>query len=74
MREVADGDSGRCQMIEHHLDDDMLLHYSAGTLAEGWSVAVATHLALCPSCRADLAMLENVGATFLNPKTRAKTM
>ncbi|TAX26475.1 ChrR family anti-sigma-E factor [Rhizobium leguminosarum] len=59
-------------MIEHHLDDDMLLHYSAGTLAEGWSVAVATHLALCPSCRANLAMLENVGGYFLESQDAGK--
>jgi len=65
MRETADGASGKRQMIEHHLDDDMLVHYSAGTLAEGWSVAVATHLALCPACRSNLAMLESVGGYFL---------
>ncbi|RUL99326.1 ChrR family anti-sigma-E factor [Rhizobium chutanense] len=52
-------------MIEHHLDDDMLLQYSAGTLAEGWSIAVATHLALCPACRSKLAVLESVGGYFL---------
>lgn len=52
-------------MINHHLDDDMLLHYAAGSLAEGWSVAVATHLALCPACRAKLEVLESVGGYFL---------
>jgi putative transcriptional regulator len=65
MRETADGAPGRSQMIEHHLDDDMLVNYSAGTLAEGWSVAVATHLALCPACRAKLALFESVGGYFL---------
>ncbi|WP_111565250.1 ChrR family anti-sigma-E factor [Rhizobium sp. AN80A] len=53
-------------MIEHHLDDDMLLQYAAGTLAEGWSVAVATHLALCPECRSKLAVLESVGGYFID--------
>jgi len=53
-------------MIEHHLDDDMLLQYAAGTLAEGWSVAVATHLALCPACRSKLSVLESVGGYFID--------
>jgi putative transcriptional regulator len=35
----------------HHISDDLLLSYEAGSLAEGWSLAVATHLALCPECR-----------------------
>ncbi|KAA0682028.1 transcriptional regulator [Neorhizobium sp. P12A] len=52
-------------MIKHHLDDDMLVDYSAGTLAEGWSVAVATHLALCPACRTKIDMLDSVGGYFL---------
>jgi putative transcriptional regulator len=56
-------------MIEHHLDDDMLQQYAAGTLAEGWSVAVATHLALCPACRAKLSMLESVGGYFIENET-----
>lgn len=56
-------------MIEHHLDDDMLLQYAAGTLAEGWSVAVATHLALCPACRSKLSILESVGGYFIDSET-----
>ncbi len=52
-------------MIQHHLDEEMLAHYSAGILAEGWSVAVATHLALCPACRASLNMFESLGGYFL---------
>jgi putative transcriptional regulator len=51
--------------MKHHVDDDMLVHYSAGTLAEGWSVAVATHLSLCPTCRSRCATLESVGGYFL---------
>jgi len=66
MRETARSASGRSQMIEHHLDDDMLQQYAAGTLAEGWSVAVATHLALCPACRSKLSVLESVGGYFID--------
>ncbi|MBB5661849.1 putative transcriptional regulator [Rhizobium leguminosarum] len=56
-------------MIEHHLDYDMLQQYAAGTLAEGWSVAVATHLALCPACRSKLSVLESVGGYFIDNET-----
>jgi len=51
--------------ISHHLDDEMLLRYSAGTLAEGWSLAVATHLSLCPVCRSRLAAYDSVGGYLL---------
>ncbi|MGZ2385408.1 transcriptional regulator [Rhizobium leguminosarum] len=60
-------------MIEHHLDDDMLQQYAAGTLAEGWSVAVATHLALCPACRSKLSVLESVGGYFIDSETADET-
>ena len=37
--------------IRHHLTDELLLAYAAGNLAESWSLAVASHLSLCPACR-----------------------
>ncbi len=60
-------------MIVHHLDDDMLQQYAAGTLAEGWSVAVATHLALCPACRSELSALESVGGYFIESEAADET-
>lgn len=51
--------------ISHHISDDLLMSYAAGSLAEGWSIAVATHLALCPSCRRRLAVAESVGGGLL---------
>lgn len=51
--------------ITHHLDDELLIPYAAGTLAEGWSIGVAAHLALCPECRGRLAELESIGGYFL---------
>ena len=53
-------------MIRHHIDDEMLMLYAAGKLSEGWSVAVATHLALCPSCRSSLEVYEAIGGHFLD--------
>jgi putative transcriptional regulator len=49
----------------HHLSDDLLVSYSAGNLAEGWSLAVATHLALCPECRERFAVAEAAGGEML---------
>jgi putative transcriptional regulator len=51
--------------IRHHLSDDLLVSYAAGSLAEGWSIAVATHLALCPDCRKRLALAESIGGELL---------
>lgn len=51
--------------ILHHLEDDILLEYAAGTLAEGFSIAVATHLALCPECRAQYRLIESAGGALL---------
>ncbi|TPW33262.1 transcriptional regulator [Martelella alba] len=51
--------------IMHHISDDLLLEYASGALAEGFSIAVATHLALCPSCRKRLAAMEGVGGEML---------
>lgn len=51
--------------IQHHLSDELLSSYAAGTLAEGWSIAVATHLALCPTCRSRLKHFEHIGGELL---------
>jgi putative transcriptional regulator len=51
--------------IRHHISDDLLVSYAAGSLAEGWSIAVATHLALCPSCRRRLTVAESIGGELL---------
>lgn len=51
--------------IRHHLNDDLLLDYAAGTLSEGWSLAVACHLAMCPQCRGQLDLAEATGGALL---------
>src|SRR3546814_15605665 len=48
-----------------HPSVDLLLDHAAGALAEAPALLVATHLALCPACRADLAALESLGAGLL---------
>jgi putative transcriptional regulator len=50
---------------QHHLSDDLLLAYAAGSLSEGWSLAVATHMSLCPQCRKRHSEAEAVGGALL---------
>ena len=51
--------------IRHHLSDALLLDYAAGNLSEGWSLAIASHLALCPACRRKLDAMEGAAGALL---------
>jgi len=51
--------------VQFHVSDDLLLSYAAGTLDEASSLLVATHLALCPHCRARNAAADAVGGQLL---------
>jgi putative transcriptional regulator len=50
----------------HHLSEDILLDYAAGSLSEGWTIAVASHLALCPKCRAQSNHADVIGGALLD--------
>ena len=50
----------------HHIDDDMLLSYAAGTLSQAAGIVVAAHLSLCPRCRASVRAAEAVGGAMLD--------
>jgi putative transcriptional regulator len=63
MGSVVASESAR--MPDHHLDDALLLDYAAGVCGEAEGLAVATHLTLCPSCRARSAELDCVGGALL---------
>lgn len=52
-------------MIAHHLPLDMLVDYAAGSLEEGPLLMVASHVALCPQCRAQVTRFEEVGGALL---------
>ena len=42
---------------QHHVDEDVLLAYAAGSLPEAASLVAAAHLTLCPHCRAVLRVV-----------------
>ena len=52
-------------MASHHPNSDLLMSYGAGALGESWSLALATHLALCPSCRSVVDTVEEFGGALL---------
>lgn len=51
---------------QHHLSDELLLDYAAGTLSEPMALMAAAHLTLCPVCRAAQGRLEAVGGALLD--------
>jgi putative transcriptional regulator len=52
--------------IRHHPGQDMLLAYAAGRLAEALHRVVGLHLETCTACRAEIAVLEEVGGVMLS--------
>lgn len=59
--------------VQHHISDELLLDYATGNLTEGWSIAVATHLALCPTCRDRLSFMEHTGGQLLEAAEEKET-
>ena len=51
----------RTSSIKHHLSDQLLMAYAAGSLPEAFSLVVATHVSLCDECRARAEAYEAVG-------------
>lgn len=52
--------------VHHSVSDELLLDYAAGNLSEGWSLAIATHLALCPASRRRLDAMEGAAGALLD--------
>lgn len=53
-------------MIKYHPDDNLLLEFSAGTLAFAQSIAVSSHLHFCDHCRRRVDKLTAVGANLMD--------
>lgn len=51
--------------IKHHLNDAVLMAYSAGTLPEAFNLMVAAHLSLCDTCRAHAESFDALGGEIL---------
>lgn len=51
--------------IKHHLTDELLMAYSAGTLPEAFSLLIATHISMCDTCRSALDACDAVGGAVL---------
>ncbi|MBY5933167.1 ChrR family anti-sigma-E factor [Tateyamaria omphalii] len=54
------------QKITHHLTDDILMAYAAGTLPEAFNLMVATHVSLCDECRAVVESYDALGGEVLD--------
>lgn len=52
-------------MITHHPAEELLAAYAAGSLDEATSLAMATHLTLCPACRAVHDDFEALGGVLV---------
>ncbi len=55
--------------IKHHLTDELLMAYSAGTLPEAFNLVVATHISMCDECRARLMSFDAIGGGLLEENT-----
>ena len=51
--------------IHHHLNDETLMAYAAGSVSESMSFVIATHLSLCANCRKKVREMEKLGAVTL---------
>ncbi|MEM9717383.1 MAG: ChrR family anti-sigma-E factor [Pseudomonadota bacterium] len=51
--------------IKHHLTDDLMMAYSAGTLPEAYSLAVAAHISMCDESRAKMHAYDAVGGSLV---------
>lgn len=57
--------------IRHHLGDDLILAYAAGSLPEALSLMVACHVSLCDTCRAQLEACEALGGALIEDQPAA---
>ncbi|WP_072709462.1 ChrR family anti-sigma-E factor [Donghicola eburneus] len=51
--------------IKHHLTDQLLMAYSAGTLPEAFDLIVAAHLSMCDACRAAAESFDATGGALI---------
>ena len=54
------------QKITHHLPEEVLMAYAAGTLPEAFNLMVATHVSICDDCRAVVESYDALGGEVLD--------
>lgn len=59
-------------MVRHHLDNVTLLRYASGDLDEAFSVIVASHIAMCETCRHAARDAEAIGGNLLDELDQAE--
>lgn len=52
--------------ITHHPDVATLMSCAAGSLPEALAAVIASHLAMCPQCAAEVSRMERIGATLFD--------
>jgi len=52
--------------IAHHVPENMLVAYAAGTLPYAFELVVAAHVSVCDECRAQLGAVECAGGAVLD--------
>jgi putative transcriptional regulator len=63
---TASGSGAGSAVPVHHLSDELLTAYAAGSLDEATGLVAAAHLTYCPDCRARAAQLDAVGGALLS--------
>ncbi|MEX0286657.1 MAG: ChrR family anti-sigma-E factor [Paracoccaceae bacterium] len=51
--------------IQHHLSEELLFGYSAGTLPEAFNLMVAAHISICDHCRAIVESYDALGGALV---------
>ncbi len=52
--------------VHHHPNEDILLSYHKGELPFAHSIVIAAHIETCSHCQSELALLNDIGATFFD--------
>jgi putative transcriptional regulator len=52
--------------ITHHPAPESLMSCSAGSMPEAFAAVMASHIAMCPTCRGDLAVMEQIGTVLFD--------
>lgn len=52
--------------IVHHLSEEIMMGYAAGTLPEAFNLMVAAHVSLCDECRANIESYDVLGGEVMD--------